>query len=227
MRAPFYGLAFAAGYLDAISFLRLGNVFTANMTANTALLGIILGEHVTAAQSGVTVAPQLIAMLALVAGAFATAPLVRGDFDTHRASLVVIVEAVLVAVAAVILVASRAPVMTLSCVALLSAAMGAQSVLAVKAGRPGVSTAYATGTVATAIMRTFRIGTASQYGALAVHDAIGLLAYFGGAVSGAALLAIFNAVAFVLIVAVFLLVATLFRVGRGSSPNTTGRANIA
>ena len=38
-------LACAAGAVDALSFLRLGDVFTANMTGNTVLLGIAVGER--------------------------------------------------------------------------------------------------------------------------------------------------------------------------------------
>jgi uncharacterized membrane protein YoaK (UPF0700 family) len=37
-------LAFTAGYVDAISYLGLGNVFTSNMTGNTVLLGLALGQ---------------------------------------------------------------------------------------------------------------------------------------------------------------------------------------
>lgn len=37
-------LAFAAGAVDAISFLGLDEVFTANMTGNTVLLGLALGQ---------------------------------------------------------------------------------------------------------------------------------------------------------------------------------------
>ena len=37
-------LAWAAGSVDAIGFLGLGHVFTANMTGNTVLLGLSLGE---------------------------------------------------------------------------------------------------------------------------------------------------------------------------------------
>ncbi len=38
------GLTWAAGFVDAVSYLGLGNVFTANMTGNTMLLGIALGR---------------------------------------------------------------------------------------------------------------------------------------------------------------------------------------
>jgi uncharacterized membrane protein YoaK (UPF0700 family) len=210
MRLPFYGLGFAAGALDAISFLRLGGVFTANMTANTALLGILVGTHVGAVQTSVPVAPQIVAMIALVLGAFATAPLVRGDFDKTRAAHIALVEGLLVAVASAALTWIHGPFVAQFSVAMLCAAMGAQSVLAVKAGAPGVSTALAMGTVATAIMRSFRIGTASQYGPLAAHDAAGWLAYLGGAIVGTLLLAVLRNLAMWPVVAVFAAVAALF-----------------
>ncbi|MGN6697263.1 MAG: YoaK family protein, partial [Thermomicrobiales bacterium] len=38
-------LAGAAGSLDAISYLGLGHVFTANMTGNTVLLGVALAQR--------------------------------------------------------------------------------------------------------------------------------------------------------------------------------------
>lgn len=37
-------LAFAAGYIDALSYLGLGRVFTANMTGSTVLLGIAIAQ---------------------------------------------------------------------------------------------------------------------------------------------------------------------------------------
>jgi uncharacterized membrane protein YoaK (UPF0700 family) len=38
-------LTWAAGSVDAISFLALGRVFTANMTGNTVLLGLHLAQE--------------------------------------------------------------------------------------------------------------------------------------------------------------------------------------
>src|SRR5215472_15796501 len=37
-------LAFTAGCVDAVSYLGLGHIFTANMTGNTVLLGLALGQ---------------------------------------------------------------------------------------------------------------------------------------------------------------------------------------
>ncbi|MFC7103480.1 DUF1275 family protein [Nonomuraea rubra] len=51
MRMPRFsmlGLALAAGAVDALSFLALGQVFTANMTGNVVLLGLALGYGRTA-----------------------------------------------------------------------------------------------------------------------------------------------------------------------------------
>ena len=49
-------LTFAAGSIDAISYLELGHVFTANMTGNIVLLGLALaqGEVLAALRSIVT-----------------------------------------------------------------------------------------------------------------------------------------------------------------------------
>jgi uncharacterized membrane protein YoaK (UPF0700 family) len=41
-------LAFAAGSIDALSYLGLGRVFTANMTGNTVLLGVAVATGTSA-----------------------------------------------------------------------------------------------------------------------------------------------------------------------------------
>jgi uncharacterized membrane protein YoaK (UPF0700 family) len=48
-------LACVAGSVDAVSYMSLGHVFTANMTGNTVLLGLALGqaESQAVARSGV------------------------------------------------------------------------------------------------------------------------------------------------------------------------------
>ena len=50
-----YLLAWAAGGLNALSFLGLGNVFSTNMTGNTVLLSIALaqGDGPAALRSGI------------------------------------------------------------------------------------------------------------------------------------------------------------------------------
>ena len=67
-------LAFAAGYIDAVSYLGLSRVFTANMTGNTVLLGIALAQldGDAAARSG-------LALAGFLAGAAAGAWIVERD----------------------------------------------------------------------------------------------------------------------------------------------------
>ena len=69
------GLTWSAGFIDAISFLGLGNVFTANMTGNTILLGIALGRGDLAAALR-----SSLALAGFCVGAIAGALIVmRGD----------------------------------------------------------------------------------------------------------------------------------------------------
>src|SRR5882672_2291868 len=58
------GLTFSTGLIDAVSFISLGHVFTANMTGNIVLLGFAVGgaTGLSAARSGAS-------LLAFMAGA--------------------------------------------------------------------------------------------------------------------------------------------------------------
>src|SRR6201993_4685866 len=58
------GMTAATGLVDAVSYLSLGRVFTANMTGNIVLLGFA-----TAHVSGLSIARSLTALLAFLAGA--------------------------------------------------------------------------------------------------------------------------------------------------------------
>jgi len=57
-------LTFVTGIVDAVSFLGLGHVFTANMTGNIVLLGFAL-----AGAASLSVARSIVSLLAFVAGA--------------------------------------------------------------------------------------------------------------------------------------------------------------
>src|SRR5260370_10271846 len=58
------GMTAVTGLVDAVSFLSLGRVFTANMTGN-----IVLLAFATAHVSGLSIARSLTALLAFLAGA--------------------------------------------------------------------------------------------------------------------------------------------------------------
>lgn len=58
------GLAAVTGLIDAVSFLALGHVFTANITGNVLFLGFAI-----AGVPGLSAAPSLAALLAFLVGA--------------------------------------------------------------------------------------------------------------------------------------------------------------
>jgi len=145
-------LAAAAGAMDAISYLGLGHVFTANMTGNTALLGIALGEqHWLAALRS-----------ALVLVGFDLGVVLGALVVERRQSPAVWPPAVTAAIAleGVVLIALAAgwrqagtvpgdwPLRGL--IVLSAVAMGIQSAAARRLGVAGVATTYVTGTLTSA-----------------------------------------------------------------------------
>src|SRR5712675_1417922 len=67
-----FGLTFVTGVIDAVSFLGLGHVFTANMTGNVVLLGFALGGA-----ADVSVGRSLAALCAFAAGGVVGGSLTR------------------------------------------------------------------------------------------------------------------------------------------------------
>ncbi len=139
-------LGASAGYLDAIGYLTLG-LFTANMTGNTVLLGIAIGQGHWPAMIRV-----LLAVAAFVGGAAAGALLLRGR---RGIGSVFGFEAACVVAALAAWLQLRQPhpgsiipdPTAFPLIALLSAAMGAQSAAVRRAGEQRISTTYVTGTL--------------------------------------------------------------------------------
>ncbi|MEV0828683.1 YoaK family protein [Nonomuraea rubra] len=142
-RFSMLGLALAAGAVDALSFLALGQVFTANMTGNVVLLGLALGygrtAHVMA--SGLAFAGFCAGLAAgfLLVGRGAGGGAARGPAAALG------LELVLLAGIAVGWWAVQVPRPAL--VAASAVAMGLQSAVTRWAGGSGLSTTYVTGTV--------------------------------------------------------------------------------
>lgn len=136
-------LAGAAGYLDAVSYLMLG-IFTANMTGNTVLLGIALGQAHWAGAGRVA-----LALASFIAGAAAGALVLRRQ---RRIGSVLAAEAAILLAALGIWAAlprrgaSVGPA-AVPFITLLSAAMGAQTAAVRRVGEQRVSTTYVTGTL--------------------------------------------------------------------------------
>jgi uncharacterized membrane protein YoaK (UPF0700 family) len=166
-------LAAAAGAVDAASFLGLDQVFTANQTGNTVLLGIAIGvgDGDAVLRTGVSVA-------AFAAGVMLGARALRGATAGWSAPTgrILLVQAGLLAVAA----ALWAPLDTAALIAIVAAAMGVQSAAALRVGVPGVSTTYVTGTLTRMAARLVD----PRAGPREVAPPLAWLAYLAGAIAG-------------------------------------------
>src|SRR5258705_10380032 len=75
----FLGMTVVTGLVDAVSFLALGRVFTANMTGNVVLLGFA-----TARVPGMSVTLSLTALVSFLTGAVLAARIMaRANSDSH------------------------------------------------------------------------------------------------------------------------------------------------
>jgi uncharacterized membrane protein YoaK (UPF0700 family) len=167
-------LSAAAGCVDAASFLGLDQVFVANQTGNTVLLGIAVGQW-----DGAAMARTGVALAGFCVGVLLGALALRGRDRTWGAAIasVVLAEAIVLATAA----ALWEPAGVHLLIALGALALGLQSAAAEHLGVPGVTTTFVTGTL-TRIMRR----VAGERGGPAVTPALVWLAYLAGAIAGGA-----------------------------------------
>lgn len=151
-------LTLVAGYGDAVAFFGFG-VFTANMTGNTVLLGGAIAGTIFGRLPGeIGLALPALSLVAFSLGGVAAAALLRVDADRRRRAIwLLLAVAALLALTAML---QRWTVPRTLSVALLSAVMGLQSLLAVRSGVGGVSTTYVTGSIVHAIDTLLR-GTGS------------------------------------------------------------------
>ena len=148
--AMLVSLSLTAGCVDAIGFLALGHVFVANMTGNTVLLGLAIGQwEWGAALRAVT------ALAGFIGGVAAGATLLHQEREGRDASppnvtLTLALELlVLIAFAVGWIRAAPEPAgqATYLLICLSSLAMGVQSSAVRRLGIPGVATTYITGTL--------------------------------------------------------------------------------
>jgi uncharacterized membrane protein YoaK (UPF0700 family) len=152
-------LSVAAGCVDAVSYLGLGHIFTANMTGNTVLLGLSLGQAdwQAALHSGV-------ALVGFIVGVALGTVISGGDSERQsvwpiKVTATLAVElAVLAAVACGLYLAGGA---AQALVFLAALAMGLQSTAVQRLGIPGVATTYITGTLTSVIERA-RLGPVAK-----------------------------------------------------------------
>ncbi len=148
------GLTWAAGCIDAIGYLGLGHVFTANMTGNTVLLGLAIGQaHVRA------VLRTLVA-LGGFAGGLALGALVVGHAREAApwpagVTRAVALEMVLLGALALSWALTgepREPGTVHALIALCALAMGIQSAAVRRLSVPGIVTTYITGTLTSIVL---------------------------------------------------------------------------
>jgi uncharacterized membrane protein YoaK (UPF0700 family) len=143
-------LAVAAGCVDAVSFLGLGQVLTAAMTGNTVLLGLALGRA-----DGLGALRSTVALLAFFAGVMLGASIARrsppGPIWSPGVAAALALEVVLLAALAsawhLVEGAERWLDPRFLLIAAAGLAMGVQSAVAYRIGVPGIATTYVTGTL--------------------------------------------------------------------------------
>jgi uncharacterized membrane protein YoaK (UPF0700 family) len=141
----------AAGSMDAISFSRLGNVFTSVMTGNLVLFGVAIGrmDRVLAAHVAVSVVTFATGVFL---GSRLAGPPPKGLEGWRREVTHAIVAELLVlaafAVAWEFVIASpRSGAIPFAAISTAALAMGIQSGAIRAVGDPGLSTTYLTGTL--------------------------------------------------------------------------------
>lgn len=208
-------LAGAAGCIDALSYLRLGNVFTANMTGNAVLLGIAAGQQATARALHSVAALAGFAVGALVGAALCGR---REQSEAGRwpprVTLALAVELiVLLAVAAGWALAGGDPAggAEYGLAGVLAMAMGVQSAAVQQLRVAGVATTYVTGTL-TGLLGDVALPGASR-GSLARRSGV-LLALVTGAGVGAAVVGVAGGVAALIPVVLVAAVVTVAARGR-------------
>ena len=174
-------LSFAAGSMDAIAFLALGEVFTSAMSGNTILLGLAIGQgHVNAALHS---SAALLGYLAGVSMAYvALAKFERGQGWTLG------LEALFLVAFAALWFSTGTPFAmpaVYGLIALSAIAMGLQGAIGRSLGVPGLMTVIFTSTYTAIIGDLVERALAGQrplITELAARQLIALAAYLGSAV---------------------------------------------
>jgi uncharacterized membrane protein YoaK (UPF0700 family) len=214
------GLTAASGATDAISFLRLGSVFTSVMTGNLVLLGVSVARR-----DGAQAAHALVAISAFAAGV-AAASRIGGRAAGERPwswGIGVALAVELAILCAFLLLwegshgrpSGEAQLVQLACAAL---ALGVQSGAVRAMGIAGLSTTYFTGTL------TALVGTSATGGRLDRRSAVLLAAVAVGATGGGSLAVGVPRVAPVLPVVLVLLVVVGWGAARARRVSRTGGA---
>ena len=192
-----FALTFIAGCVDAISFLGLGEVFTANMTGNTILMAIAVGNAKFLAASRSVVALLGFAGGGLLAGKLVDPGRNRIVWSSKITRVLVIELAFVLVFAASWFIVGGAPGqdIVLPLIALSACGMGIQSGAARRLSVSGVSTVVVTSTLTALMAELAALGTSTPN---KTRWAAVMLSLFGGGATGAVLLSVTRAYAAIL-----------------------------
>ena len=179
------GLTFTTGLIDAVSYLGLGHVFTANMTGNIVFLGFGI-----AGGSGLPVLAPIVSLVAFLVGAGAGGVFAARLADRRPGLLVraLWIEVALIGAAAIVLAAVDVDPNTFASdvvIAMLALAMGVRNATVRKLGVPDLTTTVLTMTL-TGLAADSRLAGGSGKGSARRTAAV--VAMFAGALVGALLL---------------------------------------
>jgi uncharacterized membrane protein YoaK (UPF0700 family) len=178
-------LTFTTGLIDAVSYLGLGRVFTANMTGNIVLLGFGI-----AGSGGLPVLAPIVSLVSFLVGAGAAGVVVKRLARRHPllVARALGIEVSLLAVAGVIAAAVNVRAGHVSggvVIALLALAMGVRNATVRQIAVPDLTTTVLTMTL-TGLAADSRFAGGSGKGS--VRRASAVVAMLVGAVAGALLL---------------------------------------
>ncbi len=176
-------LTFTTGLIDAVSYLALGRVFTANMTGNVVLLGFGI-----AGSGGLPVVAPIVSLAAFLVGSGVGGMMARRMSERHP---VMVARALAIEVTALAVAAIVAGVTTVRpnhasayvLIVLMASAMGVRNATVRRIAVPDLNTTVLTMTL-TALAAELRPGGARG----SIRRASAVLAMFSGAVAGALLL---------------------------------------
>ena len=223
------GLTVVTGLIDAVSFLGLGSVFTANMTGNVVFLGFALGGA-----GGLSVPRSLAALVAFTGGSVAGGRLISGRAAGSRLlSLALYAEIVCLGLAAVITAISvpdHSTTIVYAVIVLTAVAMGLRNAVVRRLAVPDLTTTVLTLTVTGLASESILAGGTNPRMARRVMSIVCMLA---GALAGAVSLRFFG-MAVTLAVAAVLVIGLAFYLrhsvetptGDRSIPSSNGPADV-
>lgn len=178
-------LTFTTGLVDAVSYLGLGRVFTANMTGNVVLLGFGV-----AGSSGLPVLAPALSLAAFLLGSVAGGALVKRLQKRHPMLVArgLAIEVTLLAAAAILAAATNirpGDATADAVIVLLAFAMGVRSAIVRHMDVPDLSTVVLTRTLSALASESLLSGGSGKGSTRRLAAAV---AMFAGAVAGALLL---------------------------------------